>query len=116
MLNTKNRVFKNPDYLKFIRRLPCAITDISGVQAHHAATKGMGGITNDYFAVPLTALKHTGSGHITENQLADEMNEDIQQRIIFYLSLYIEWKFGSYDLEEDEENYFYQLRKKLNQF
>ncbi len=113
MLNTKNRIFINEDYLNFIRRLPCAVNGLTGVNPHHTATKGMGGITNDHYAIPLNPFVHTGSGHITEKKLEELLKENIEQRVIFYLSLYIEYKAGEYDLEADECCNFFQLRKKL---
>ena len=117
MLNPNNRIFENKDYLDFIRRLPCSITGMTGVQAHHAATKGMGGGTNDYYAVPLHNLQHIGpGGHITEQKLEAGVNERITERIIFYLSLYIEFLDSKYDLDADEECNFYQLRRKMKMF
>ena len=115
-MNNKNRVFINEDYLNFIRRLPCSAKGITGVHAHHAATKGMGSVRNDYYAIPLSWEPHTGKGHITEARLTDYLKEGIEERVIFYLALFIEWKAGRYDLDADESCNFYELRKKLKQY
>ena len=117
MLNTKNRSFINEDYLNFIRQLPCCIEGSMGVSAHHTDVKGMGGITNDYYAIPLSPLHHIGNGgHITQPKLTDLIKENIAELVIFYLSLYIEYQAGRYDLEADKECNFYELRKKLKNF
>ncbi len=112
MLNTKNRKATNEEYLNFIRRLPCVVTGKCGVQAHHTDVIGRQGIRNDYYAVPLNAQIHVGGGHITEFELEHKAKETIGEMVIFYLSLYAEWKTGLYDLEADESCNFLTLRRK----
>jgi len=113
-LNRFNRIFKNENYLKFIRRLPCAVLGKCGVHPHHVSPKGMSSITNDYYCIPLKPEIHVkGDGHITYEQLMDKIKEIPGERILFYLSLYIEYLEGKYDLEADEQASFIELKRKM---
>ena len=114
-MNNKNRAAINEDYLSFIRRLPCAAKGKTVVHVHHADPTGIGGnVRNDYYAVPLNWQDHVGkTAHMTDAKLSGLLGERVEDRVIFYLSLYIEHLEGKYDIEADECCQFYELRKKL---
>lgn len=112
----KKRTFKNPHYLDFIRKLPCAVNGKSsrGMHAHHTENEGRGGVVNDYTAVPLLWDVHfQGISHINKNKLSKLIGEDYRDRVIFYLSLFIELLFQKYDIEADKANNFIELKRKL---
>ena len=74
----------------------------------------MGGIKNDHYMIPLSAEIHvSGAGHITEGKLGALMGEPVQDRIIFYLGLFFDYKAGRYDLDADECCNFVELRRRL---
>ena len=111
----KNRKFKNEDYLKFIRSLPCCVRHSKDcIDAHHTDVKGMGGgFVNDFTAVPLERFLHTGQfSHISYEKLRSLIKEDPKELIIFYLSLYAEYLQGKYDLEADSYVNFIELKRK----
>lgn len=67
MAPSNQKVAKKPDYLKFIRNLPCAASGVYGVQAAHvsysshwhgAYGRGMGSKVSDRFALPLSPFEH----------------------------------------------------------
>jgi hypothetical protein len=115
IMNSRKRKFRNEDYLKFIRQLPCCVRLTRAVQihAHHVALKGMSSIVNDYYAVPLSHDIHiSGSGHITCERLEGLVGERLYDVAIFYLSMYIEYLAGRYDLERDSECGFIILKRR----
>ena len=74
----------------------------------------MGGNSfNDYMALPLAYNKHVSSrGHITFNQLEEQLSEDPKELIMFCLGLYIKYVKGEYDIDADRENGFMEFRRK----
>lgn len=113
-MNFKNRIFKSKNYIEFIHKLPCAVTGKNGegIQAHHVAPKGMGGILNDYFAIPLWHDIHiNNSGHITTDKLQSLIDEPVHEIVIFHLSLYVEHLIDKYDPEIDIETGFYEYKR-----
>ena len=117
-MNRKQRKFINENYLEFIRSLPCAVKGKKeAVHSHHCDVIGSEEIRNDYYAIPVCAEIHVPNGnHITRADLEVMLNENIKERIIFYLSLYIEYLEGKYDPEIDETHSFLELRKMLDGF
>jgi hypothetical protein len=115
-MNNRKRIFENKKYLDFIRSLPCAVSGkaVESVQAHHTAPTGRQAVQNDYYALPLEAFYHTPNGnHITASRLTGLIKENIEERIIFYMSLYIEYLEGRYDPEVDRDCNYMTLRRKL---
>jgi hypothetical protein len=111
-MNSRKRKNRNEDYLKFIRRLPCCVrqTRAVAIDAHHVALKGMSSNTNDYYAVPLSHDLHVGGSHVTIERLDSLLSENVYDVIVFYLSLYIDYLSGKYDLDRDSECGFIDLR------
>lgn len=112
----KKRKFKNDIYLDFIHKLPCAVNGKSsrGMHAHHTENEGFGGMVNDYTAIPLLFDAHfQGINHISKERLSKLIGEDYRDRVIFYLSMFIEMLFQKYDLEADESNNFIELKRKM---
>jgi hypothetical protein len=87
---------------------------LSKVQAHHVAVIGMSSARNDYYVVPLSWEYHVGNiAHITEQKLINYCGgEDLRDLCLFYVSLYIEWKAGRYDIDADEVMNFVELRRR----
>lgn len=113
-MNNKNRKFENKQYIEFIHALPCVVSGKcgEGIHAHHVAPKGMGGIVNDYYALPLWHDIHvSGSGHISRQVLQDYIDEPLSELIIFHNSLYIEFISGRYSPDMDIETDFYTYKK-----
>lgn len=111
----KSRNFKDKDYLKFIRSLPCCVRHTRDyIDAHHVKLKGMGGgNVNDYYAVPLERELHTGGmSHISFTRLEELLGEDPKDIVIFYLALYIEFLNNNYDRDADEQACFIELKRK----
>ena len=56
--NSKPPSFTSEKHLKWIRRLPCVVSGVSGdtIEAHHVHRKAQG--TNDYLTVPLDSMLH----------------------------------------------------------
>ena len=115
-LNNRKRKFRNEEYLKFIRQLPCCVrhTRAVQIQAHHVALKGMSSNVNDYYAVPLSHDIHvSGSGHVTCEKLEELCNERLYDVVIFYLSMYLEYLAGRYDFDKDSECGFILLKRRI---
>lgn len=50
---------RNPEYLKWIRTLPCAVCRVTrGVEAAHTGPHGLGQKSSDLSAIPLCARHH----------------------------------------------------------
>ena len=113
-MNKRQRKFENPKYLNFLRKLPCPITGkaLERNHPHHVAVRGRT-CTNDYFAITLDGLLHTGNGHITLSKLTELLCEEPYEVIIFFLSLYIEYLEGNYDPDMDSSINFMDFRKKF---
>ena len=58
----KKRLSKSKRYLELIHKLPCCISGLSPVQAHHIRTgMGMSMKAPDWHCLPLHEIYHTGS-------------------------------------------------------
>ena len=112
----KTRKFESKNYLEFIRRLPCHVTGKTGkeVSPHHVKLKGMGGVGNDYYAIPLSFDVHGGYHHNGREAFETVAGEDIRDIAVFYMSMYIEWIEGRYNLDADESTSFMELRRIKN--
>jgi hypothetical protein len=53
----KPKRYEHPNYLAFIRSLPCVACDYPVTDAHHLKTRGSGG--SDLTAIPLCRQHHT---------------------------------------------------------
>lgn len=61
-LNVKNKPWRNPKYVKWVKEQPCIITNQYGVDCHHLighGFSGMGTKAPDWAVIPLTREVHT---------------------------------------------------------
>lgn len=61
-----NKRWRDPDYLRWVRTLPCVITGVSGVDAHHMLGYGMHGMAlkaPDWAVFPLSREEHARLHH-----------------------------------------------------
>ena len=89
--NSKPPTFRNEKHLKWIRRLPCVVSGLSGdtIDAHHVHLKSQG--VNDYLTVPLDHELHMElHAHPVEDfqdhhlvDLKDALIAKLVERIIF---------------------------------
>jgi hypothetical protein len=83
------------------------------VHAHHSDPIGFSQVRNDYTALPLRFDIHVpDKGHIGYDELEQKAGEDLQDLVMFYMSIYIEYLEGKYDIEKDEECQFYELKRR----
>ena len=75
------------DYLGFVRSHPCAVCNVTGVEAHHLKTRASGG--SDYTSVPLCASHHSEWHQLGNREFTDRhgvnlwrTNADLLRRYI----------------------------------
>lgn len=86
----KNDVYSSPDYLDWIRSLPCLVCHREGCHAHHNGHSSR----NDYLAVPLCPDHHVLGGdsyhRMGHKSFENKHGIDLTSAIIRLLSQYIE--------------------------
>ena len=93
----KPKRYENPEYLEFVRQLPCCVPGCKSknvlrkdkgrkVEAHHCKSVGSGG--SDLTAVPLHDIHHT-EAHLSQVKFQEKYGVDFKEVQIECMQLYI---------------------------
>lgn len=87
----KEKTTRHPEYLDFVRTLPCCICDRPGPnEAHHAgADRGMGIKCNDTRAISLCSRCHAEWHSIGVKSFQEKHNVSVKDMVIVTLEAYI---------------------------
>ena len=82
---------RDPDYLRFIRSLPCCVCGSRrNIEAHHTGPRGLSQKSSDYSAIPLCALVHHRIGkhsyHVLGRRAFEEQHQISVAQIVSRLN------------------------------
>lgn len=91
MTHPKQKIHKNENYLKWIRKKPCLVCRRPGPSdAHHCWNSGKKNHGNDFLAVPLDRCCHSEYHQRGHNNFESKWNVDLKDEIINLLSEYLD--------------------------
>ncbi len=100
----KGRLFRDNEYLSFVRQRPCLVTGaIDNVVAHHVRlgqSGGMGIKPSDYRTLPLTSIQHRLLHDQGEKSYWYLRGIDPRKAMLTQLLLYLSLKVTDSDYEE----------------
>lgn len=85
----KPKTYRSPQFLAFVRSLPCCVCGASAVP-HHTETGGVGLKGDDLSCVPLCHVCHTTVHQVGRDTFEDQLNVDIKRENVLVLRKYIE--------------------------
>ena len=93
--NPKQKAWRSPSLLKYIRTLPCVCTGKEPCEPHHVKIKGnsgMGRKPSDYYSLPVTREIHDLFGEKRNTHIEEIYNINIYEELFKTLSGWLKLK------------------------